>query len=509
MKPIEQFLNVMSETDLEKIRLGALDLLEDPGMRIGAAGLRKALARKGAAVEETLRVVRFPRRMIEEVIGMAVAEEKERRLRCQGDTVRAERALAFNWHVAHMLRSPNFDVALGGGCPMYYDYPTRGARYGNESDLVRLLHVAEGIPEIRRCGNPIHCIFGKDGKDLPRDLMALTTAAIIAKHSSKPGVTTLLSAWQLPYSVAMGEVICSSPQAYQLQPIFININDTVPPLELSEPEGDIVEALARRGLPVFNLPMPLMGISDPLTVFSCAVAGVAEILGTWACAKAVNPDAPVDCAVVAGVLDPASGKPSFSAPEAIAIDLTAAQFLRSLGLRCGTGVGLIDAPAPGARSIFERTLKSTLAALSGESSYVVGILAGGNIFSPEQMMLDLDIGSAHHHFLGVFDPEDLTSAVPLLREKGIGGFFMDTEHTVANFRARIWRPRTFERGENPEGDPVSAAYERWSQIMSRTNPYHLPTEQSREIDRILARAAEDLGVSASSGIGRHIGLTPA
>src|SRR5208337_1174310 len=438
MKPIEQFLNVMSQSELEKMRLDALDLLEEPGMRIGGAGLREALAQKGATVDETRRVVRFPRRMIEEVMGMAVAEEKERRLRCQGDTVRAESALAFNWHVAPMTRSPNFDVALGGGCPMYYDYPTHSTRYGNEDDLLRLLHVAEGIPEIRRCGNPIHCILGKDGKELPRDLMALKTAATIAKNSSKPGVTTLLSAWQLPYSVALGEVICRTPQTYQSQPIFININDTVPPLELSEPEGDIVEALARRGLPVFNLPMPLMGISDPLTVFSCAVAAAAEILGVWACAKAVNPDAPVDCAVVAGVLDPASGKACFSAPEAVGIDLAAAQFFRSLGLRCGTGVGLIDAPAPGAEAIFERTLKSTLAALSGESTYVVGILAGGNVFSPEQMMLDLDIGSAHHHFLGVFDSEDLSSAVPLLREKGIGGFFMDTEHTVANFRQRIW-----------------------------------------------------------------------
>jgi len=496
MRPIQQFLNIMSDSELEKLLLDALDLLEDPGMRIGGAGLRKALAQKGATVDETLREVRFPRRMIEEVIGMAVAEERNRRSQCQGDTVRAERALAFNWHVAPMTRSPRFEVALGGGCPMYYDYPTHSARYGNEDDLVRLLHVAEGIPEIRRCGNPIHCILGKDGKELPRDLMALKTAATIAKNSSKPGVTALLSAWQLPYSVALGEVICRTPQAYQSQPIFININDTVPPLELSEPEGDIVEALAHRGLPVFNLPMPLMGISDPLSVFACAVAAAAEILGVWACAKAVNPDAPVDCAVVAGVLNPASGKPCFSAPEAIGIDLAAAQFFRSLGLRCGTGVGLIDAPEPGTAAVFERTLKSTLAALCGESTYVVGILAGGNVFSPEQMMLDLDIGAAHHQFLGLFGSEDLASAVPLLREKGIGGFFMDTEHTVASFRERIWRPRTFEQGESEVSgrDTVATAYERWNQIMARTEPYHLPADQAREVDRIMARAAQDLGI---------------
>jgi trimethylamine:corrinoid methyltransferase-like protein len=496
VKPIGQFVSVMSECEREKVRADALALLQDPGMRIGGAGLRKALAAKGASVDEGGRVVRFPRPMIEEVLQMAIVEEKRRFEKCRGDTVEAEDVLAFSWHVAHMTRRPKFDVALGGGCPMYYDYPSHSVRYGSETDLIRLLHLAEGIREIRRCGNPIHCIIDKNGCQVPKELMALKTAATIAKHSSKPGVTALLSAWQLPYSVAMGEVIEETPQAYRTHPIFININDTVPPLELLETEGDIVEALARRGLPVFNLPMPLMGIADPVTVFSCVVAAVAEILGVWTAAKAVNADTPVECAVVSGVMDPTTGGACFSAPEAIAIDLGAAQFFRSLGLRCGTGVGLIDAPAPGVAAVYERTLKSTLAAMCGESTYVVGIVAGGNIFSPEQMMLDLDIGASHHQFLGVFDGQDLDTAVNLIRERGIAGFFMDTEHTVQNFRKRIWRPRIFQRRKMKEptkmADPVAEAYQRWNQIVEKTAPYHLPEDKERAIDRIFAQAEQDM-----------------
>jgi trimethylamine---corrinoid protein Co-methyltransferase len=294
----------------------------------------------------------------------------------------------------------------------------------------------------------------------------------------------------------MGEVIEQSPQAYKTHPIFININDTVPPLELMETEGDIVEALARRGLPVFNLPMPLMGMANPVTVFSCVVAAVAEILGVWTAAKAVNAETPVECAVVSGVMKPETGDVCFSAPEAIAIDLAAAQFFRSLGLRCGTGVGLIDAPAPGLAAVFERTLKSTLAAMCGESTYVIGILAGGNIFSPEQMMLDLDIGAGHHQFLNVFGGEDLDTAVDLIRERGIGGFFMDTEHTVQNFRKRIWRPRIFQRQKTKDptkmADPVATAYERWNQIVGKTEPYHLSADKEQDIDRIFAHAEQDM-----------------
>jgi trimethylamine:corrinoid methyltransferase-like protein len=495
MKPIRQFVSVASDCELEKLRADALDLLEDPGMRVGGTGLRKALAVEGAAVDEPARIVRFPRPMIEEVLATAVSEEKRRFEKCQGDTVEAEDALSFSWHVGHMTRSPNFEVALGGGCPLYYDYPSNSVRYGNEADLIRLLHLAEGIPEIRRCGNPIHCAIDKDGRMLPQELMALKTAATVAKHSSKPGVTTLLSARQLPYSVAMGEVIRESPHAYKMQPVFININDTIPPLELSEIEGDVIEALARRGLPVFVLPMPLMGISEPATVFSCAAAAVAEILGVWAAAKAVNPETPVECAVVSGVMEPTTGGTCFSAPEAIAIDVVAAQLFRSLGLRCGTGVGLIDAPAPGVAAVFERTFKATVAAMCGESTYVIGILAGGNIFSPEQMMLDLDIGAGHHHFLTVFEGEDLDTAVPLIRERGIHGLFMDTEHTAHHFRNRIWRPNIFEHAKTKDprqmADLVAKAYERWTRIVAKTPPYHLQEDKAREIDRILARAELD------------------
>jgi trimethylamine:corrinoid methyltransferase-like protein len=496
MKPIEQFVMLMTDEEREKMRRGALALLENPGMRIGGAGLRRALRHKGADVDEVTRIVSFPTQMIEEVLQMAVSEEKVRFEKCQGNTFAAEEVLTFNWHVGHMTCSPGYELAMGGGCPMYYDYPTRTARYASEVDLIRLLHLAEGIPAIKKCGNPTHFIIDKGGEEVPKEMMPLKTAAIVAKHSSKPGITALMSAWQLPYSVAMGEVIMHGPQAYRHHPIFINVNDTKPPLELTEVEGDIIEALARRGLPVFILPMPLMGIAEPVTVFSCAVAAVAEILGVWTCAKAVNPEAPLECAVVAGALEPSSAAACFSSPEAVGIDLAAAQFFRSLGLRCGIGVGLIDATVPGPGAIFERTLKSTLAALCGESTYVVGILAGGNTFSPEQMMLDLDIGASHHQFLGLFNPDDLDTAVLLLRERGIGGNFLDTEHTVQNFRERLWQPRIFERSKTKNcqavSDPVARAYDEWNHIIARTEPYHLPEDQALEIDRILARAKREI-----------------
>ena len=73
---------------------------------------------------------------------------------------------------------------------------------------------------------------------------------------------------------------------------------------------------------------------------------------------------------------------------------------------------------------------------------------------------------------------------------------MDTEHTATNFRERIWVPRVFDRlkGNNPKdmADPVDKAYEKWNEILQNTEPYHLPDDQAKEIDKIVARAEKDL-----------------
>ena len=500
MNPIA-FARLLSADEDARLLQAALDLLAEPGMRIGSAGLLHALGRAGASADDATGIVRFPAPLVRQTLEQARGEEAARRDACGADTLRAAGALTFSWHTPFMTSSPPFQASLGGGCPLYYDHAGSQVRYASETDLVRMLHLAEGLPEIVTCGNPVHCVLDADGRRNPPELMPILGAAAIARNSSKPGASALMSPWQLDYLVAIGEVVRGGRDAYHRHPVFINVNDTVPPLELSRPEGEIIEALAARGLPVYILPMPLMGVAAPVTVLASAAVAIAEILGVWTAAKALNPEVPLECSVVAGALEPRTGNPCFSAPEAAAIDLAVAQFFRNRGLRCGTGVGFIDAPVPGVAAVYERTQKAVLAALAGESSYPVGILAAGNVFSPEQLMLDLDIGAGHHHFLDSFDGGDLDEAVALVRQRGIGGMFLDTDHTAEHFRRRLWVPRVFvrEKTKDPRDapDPVRIAHERWTALVAQTPPYVLPDDKAREIDRIVDRARK--AVTAGSG----------
>jgi trimethylamine:corrinoid methyltransferase-like protein len=279
----------------------------------------------------------------------------------------------------------------------------------------------------------------------------------------------------------------------------VNIHDTEPPLKVTRPEAAIMVEMARKGLSIFILPMPLAGIAGPVYPIANAIIGAAEILGVWTMAKAVREDAPVEAAIVSGALNPKTGAVCFSGPEAILQDLAVAQLFRErYGLRCSTGPGIIDAPVPGSLSIYERTLKSIATALAGEPMFNVGILGGGVVFSPEQMIVDLDIARAQYSLGRGIGGDRFEESLELIRERGIGGLFIDTDHTAAHFRECLWIPEVLARFKGSEAehalryDPVDAAYERWRSILSQTEPYEIDGERRRAIEEIVRRAEKSL-----------------
>ena len=187
-------------------------------------------------------------------------------------------------------------------------------------------------------------------------------------------------------------------------------------------------------------------------------------------------------------------------PEPAWIDAAIAQlFRRRYYIRCGVGVGFIDAPIPGVAAAFERTLKASLLAACGEFAYPAGILAAGNIFSPEQMLIDMDLASGLFHFFAADGQSALDDDLALVRERGIGGRFFDTEHTAANFRQTLWSPNVFCRtktknmAQADRDDPVRRAHDRWRQRLASAEPFRLADDKAAEIDRIVARAEKHLG----------------
>ena len=479
MRPLTDFMRVLSDEELDMLHDAALGLLNDPGMRIENDTALEARGCRGATVEGER--VRFPRALVEETLRIA-KEEEQQRFAGGVATVDAPNALTFSWHTPFRERTSDMLVSMGGGCPRYYDHERGEATLATADDFLRMVHLAEGIPEIVTVGNAVHYLKESDGSQVPPPMVAIRGAAAVAKHSSKPGCTAIMDHRQLEFLIEIGIIVRGSAEEYMRHPILVNLHDTEPPLRVTRPEAAIMVEMAGRGLCIFILPMPMTGIAGPVYPIANAMIGAAEILGVWTMAKAIRVDAPVEAAVISGVMNPKSGAVCFSGPETMLQDLAVAQLFRErYGLRCGTGSGFIDAPVPGLLALYERTMKSCCAFAAGERNI-------------DDVMLDMDMLRGLAHFCSGIGGDRFDESLKLIREQGIGGLFIDTEHTASHFRECLWIPSLLERfrgtgvEEAVNYDPVQEAHERWQAILGSTHMYAIDDERGAAIDEVVASA---------------------
>jgi len=498
MRPLTTFYRVLTDDEIEQMHESVMALLADPGMRLENPEILEALRRRGATVDMTTQVVRFPRALLEETIEIARQEEKARTA-VDPSGIASPGQLTFSWHTPFANRTPDLAASMGGGAPMYYDHEKKVNRYATSDDFLRCVQLAEGIPEIITVGNAVHYLRESDGSEVAPKMVAIKGAAAVAMHSSKPGCTSIIDVKQLPYLMEIGRIVRGSAEAFVRNPVFVNIHDTESPLRVTRPEASIIVAMVREKLPIFILPMPMSGISTPVYPIATAIVGAAEILGVWAATKALRQDCPVQARCVSGVLNPVTGTACFATPEATMIDLAVAQLFRErYGTRCGTGVGLIDAPAPGPLSIFERTFKATATNLAGEPVYPVGIIGGAVVFSIEQVILDLDIAISTHQLSRGIGGDHFAESLSLIRERGIGGLYLDTDHTAANFRDSLSLMKVMTRLKSTDvpnaiaHDPVEAAHARCRDILAKTPLFNIEDTKRRAIEAVAARAAAEL-----------------
>ena len=500
MKPLSQFYKLLTDNELDELHEKAIDLLSDPGMKFENQTMLEALQKKGAKVDFTAQTARIPKKLIEEVIEIARKEELER---VSGKDLASEteftNRLTFSWHTPYRNRTPKVQASFGGGAPLFYDYDKKINRYATGEDFLRTINLAEGLPEIVTVGNAVHYIKEKDGSDVAPKMVAIKGAALVAKHSSKPGCTTVIDKRQIPYLLEMGRIVKGSREEYFKSPIFVNIHDTEPPLRLTKPEGALIEAMMKYNLSIYILPMPLAGISSPIYPAAAAIIGTAEILGVWSAVKAINENNPVEASCVSGVLNPQSGAASFATPETVMIDLAVAQLFRQkYGVPCGTGVGLIDAPVPGSLSIFERTFKAMASALIGEPSFAAGLISGGVVFSMEQAIIDLDIAACQSRYVRGIGGDEFSDSLELIRDKGIGGLFIDTDHTARNFRNYLTMTRVIKNikstsvEEAAKNNPVDLAHAKCLDILESTPLYSIEEDKAKEIDKLVKSAEKEL-----------------
>jgi trimethylamine---corrinoid protein Co-methyltransferase len=254
MIELKDKIQIFTEQEIQQIHAASLEILADPGMRLESSRLRQALKAAGAQVDETTHVVRFPASLIENT------------LKQMKDTIRAgTNQIVLNGVVAS-LTPPSMCVKFGGACIEYMDWKTGQLRSPTHSDLVHMVQLGEALPEVTFVGNPVVYMSEDDGTAIDPRMQRVKTAALIARYTTKAGSTEVWNETELKYLLELGKIVRGSLVAYMARPCFVTAKETISPLILDEAAGNVLLLMAQHGLPCVIIPMPITGVSSPLSL---------------------------------------------------------------------------------------------------------------------------------------------------------------------------------------------------------------------------------------------------
>jgi trimethylamine--corrinoid protein Co-methyltransferase len=251
-------------------------------------------------------------------------------------------------------------------------------------------------------------------------------------------------------------------------------------------------ALARAGVPIAVMPLPLMGTTAPITVAGAAVVTLAELLSAVVLFQLAAPGCPLIAAPAPASADLRSGLYVCASPEGGAASLACIEMAKQVyGLPTqGGGIGG-NAKAPDFQDGIEAG--GLLPALLGADSLVgLGCLDGVQITSLATIVLHDEAAALIKEKLRQvsFGPAD--SLIDDIRAVGPGGHYMGRRSTREHARD-AWQPSVLRRGtfEASRGRTVvQDALERARELLATHEVKPLPEDVDRHIDRIIASFAK-------------------
>jgi trimethylamine--corrinoid protein Co-methyltransferase len=234
------------------------------------------------------------------------------------------------------------------------------------------------------------------------------------------------------------------------------------PLRWTHLALEIFARTAGHGIPTTVNGEPTAGASGPVTLAGSAAVGNAEILAGIVVNQVLEPGRP--CIYNLGLahfLDMKTAIAVTGGPENHLLAEISAAMGRFYNLPSCSWVSTesmcVDAQAALEKGIgFARHFGAGVSLI-----WSVGQLESELTFSPAQAVIDDEIIASVRRVERGVDVTDDTLATDLIREVGIGGSFLDSDHTLAHFREELWEPSLLfrNRRERWDGRPLNEVAE--------------------------------------------------
>jgi trimethylamine--corrinoid protein Co-methyltransferase len=465
---------------LERIIDEAFELIAALGAKVASPEAQDLLASAGARVENG--VARIPKALAQRALDSV---PKDFFLYNRA----GERAVHYGGDDVH------FDP--GSSCLNILDAQTQQPRPAVSTDLVRMVKVAEMLPEYAAQATAMVC------NDVPSEMGDWYRLLLVLLHSAKPVVTGAFSAQTLAIMFELLASDAGGMAALREKPRAIFDVCPSPPLNWSEFASYNLVELARADVPAQIVSMPLAGATAPVTLAGAIVQHAAECLSGITIHQLAKPGSPIVWGGAPAIFDMRTGNTPMGAIETAMLDAG--------GAAAGKWFGL---PTHGYLVATDGRKIDAQAGMESSASAIVGALAGINMISGagmldflachsiEKLVIDAEAIASAQRLIGGIDSRTELLALGMFAQTGLHGEFLKLKETRALFRKEQHFPSSIiDRGGDPNPpDILSRARQRVDELLQCYQPPQISPEVLKSLRAIAARHARSAGLEQLPGV---------
>jgi trimethylamine--corrinoid protein Co-methyltransferase len=461
-------IEILSSSELEKLKQGTLQLLAEVGVYYPSQLALKIFSDHGANVDWEKKIVRIPPELV-----IRAMETAPRSFVLGG-------------------REKRFDLTLDGsmsylatdGCGVHViDPETRLKRASKKSDVAMMARVSDALPAVSFFWPMVSAQDYGRAAPLHECHAGLTNTL---KHVR--GGTTVHPKLA-PYIVEMATVVAgSSTERRQRPPVCANIC-TIAPLAQDAHGIETALVYAESSIPTSFMAMPTMGSTAPASVLGALLVGDAEVVSAMVLMQLAYPGTPVFHSIITSLMNPRTG--GYIGDVPLPVSLIAVQMAHAWGVpSLGGGSLSSDAVDIGWQSAYEAGFGSVQIPLAGgEICGYLGLMNSSMILYPEQIILDIEIAMSVYDTYKAFEFKDLDISLDVIRAVGPGGHFLRQKHTRTHMRDFHYSPFFHHQNAgNKLKEPREIAFDQFMKIYQNHQPEPLSDIKLKELDQILASA---------------------
>ena len=461
---------------IERILGEAFQLIEDPGVRVAPCAV-DLLRNAGVAVKEN--VAHIPETLARRVLELAphgfclYDRSGKPTVRYGGDDV-------------------HFDP--GSSCLNILDAETQQARPATSADLVRLLQVAEMLPQFAAQSTAMVC------NNVPPEIGDWYRLLLVLWYSEKPVVTGAFSAGSLKTLIDLLAIESGGRDRLRRLPRAVFDVCPSPPLNWSDFASQNLIDLARAGVPAEIVSMPLAGATAPVTLLGSIVQHAAECISGITIHQLAQPGSPIVWGAAPAIFDMRTGRTPMGAIETAMLDVGCAQVGKYLKLPTHAYMVAGDGQVIDAQVEMESGMSAVLGALAGINMISgAGMLDFLSCHSIEKLVIDAEAIASVQRLTEGLQPRTESLAVDMFAQTGLHGDFLKLKETRTLFRKEQHFPSAIiDRGlAGSDGEPpdiLHRARARVEELLSAYERHPLEPDRGQALVAFARSEAERAGL---------------